>query len=75
MNDSKEPWDKNVWLYNIKEDPYEEVDLSDVFPGVVDVMLSRLAQYNSTAVPVTFPPNDDRADPTKHGGVWTSWLD
>lgn len=62
--------EKNVWLYNIKTDPYEYHDVSEKYPSIVRKLLDRLAYYNSTAVPVRYPPVDRRLDPKFHGGVW-----
>ena len=47
---------RSVWLFNISEDPFERNDLSDHRPEVVRVLLERLAHYNRSAVPVSFPP-------------------
>ncbi|XP_076452393.1 arylsulfatase B-like [Babylonia areolata] len=66
---------KNVWLFNVVEDPEERHDLSGSKPEVVRKLLDRLQYYNSTAVPVNFPDPDPNADPGKHGGVWGPWKD
>ncbi|XP_065152999.1 arylsulfatase I [Paramisgurnus dabryanus] len=65
---------KSVWLFNITADPYERADLAEVRPEVVKMLLTRLAEYNQTAVPPRNPPDDPMADPQLHGGVWTPWL-
>ncbi|XP_076851943.1 arylsulfatase I [Brachyhypopomus gauderio] len=65
---------KSVWLFNISADPYERMDLADARPEVVKLLLSRIAEYNRTAVPAQNPPDDPMADPQLHGGVWTPWL-
>ena len=70
---SKRLSSKTVQLFNIKFDPYERTEVSELYPGVVKEMLVRLAQYNATAVPVSFPPDDARADPSQHGGYWGPW--
>ena len=64
---------KNIWLFNITADPNERSDLSQSHPDVVKQLLERLAFYNSTAVPVRFPPNSISASPRFHGGVWGPW--
>ncbi|XP_039702834.1 arylsulfatase J [Pteropus medius] len=64
---------KSVWLFNITADPYERVDLSDRYPGVVRQLLRRLSRFNRTAVPVRYPPRDPRGNPRLHGGVWGPW--
>lgn len=39
-------------------------------------LLDRLHAYNSTVVPpiFTWGPGDPQADPKKHGGAWTPWI-
>ncbi|KAM8728427.1 arylsulfatase I-like isoform 2-T2 [Acanthopagrus schlegelii] len=66
---------RNVWLFNITADPCERRDLSDQRPDVVQQLLARLAYYNQTAVPVYFPPDDPRANPSQHDGAWVPWVD
>ncbi|XP_070829769.1 arylsulfatase I-like [Chaetodon trifascialis] len=66
---------KNVWLFNITADPCERQDLADQRPDVVQQLLARLAYYNQTAVQVYFPPDDPRANPSRHGGAWVPWVD
>ncbi|CAF97755.1 unnamed protein product, partial [Tetraodon nigroviridis] len=65
---------KNIWLFNITADPCERHDLADRRPDVVQRLLARLAFHNRTAVPVYFPPDDPRADPSRHGGAWVPWV-
>uniref|UniRef100_A0A3B3WUU8 Sulfatase N-terminal domain-containing protein n=1 Tax=Poecilia mexicana TaxID=48701 RepID=A0A3B3WUU8_9TELE len=72
---SKPPSLKTVWLFNIRSDPFERRDLADQRPDVVQQLLERLAHYNRTAVPVYFPPDDPRANPSRHGGAWAPWAD
>ena len=67
--------DQNVWLYNIKEDPSECVDLSDSHPDVLLDLLWRLNHYNSTAVPVFKPPNDSDHSAADTGGAWVPWVE
>ncbi|XP_072529707.1 arylsulfatase I [Salminus brasiliensis] len=64
---------KSVWLFNVSGDPYERYDLAEQRPDVVKQLLARLAFYNRTAVPVRYPPEDPRADPSLHGGAWKPW--
>ena len=59
---------KNVWLFDIEADPAETNDLSTEYPDVVNYLLVKLAQYNSTAVPCYFPPKMAAADPKKRRG-------
>jgi arylsulfatase I/J len=64
---------KSIWLFNITADPYERVDLSSRYPGIVKKLLKRLSQFNKTAVPVRYPPKDPRSNPRLNGGVWGPW--
>ncbi|KAM3606132.1 uncharacterized protein V6R79_011324 [Siganus canaliculatus] len=65
---------KSVWLFNVSSDPYERSDLAETRPEVVKHLLTRLAEYNQTAVTARNPPDDPMADPELHGGVWSPWL-
>ncbi|KAH3795498.1 arylsulfatase B-like [Dreissena polymorpha] len=64
---------KNLWLFNITQDPNENNDLSEQEPAIVKTMLDRLQYYDSTAVPCLYPENDPLADPARHGGFWGPW--
>ena len=72
--DRKEQENKNVWLYNIYDDPSECVDLSESNPDKVIELLERLAFYNSSAVPVFVPPLDWEHNPDNTGGAWVPWV-
>lgn len=65
---------KSVWLFNVTSDPYERSDLAEALPEVVKHLLTRLADYNQTAVAPRNLPDDPMADPQLHGGVWGPWL-
>ncbi|XP_062594709.1 arylsulfatase B-like [Saccostrea cucullata] len=65
--------EKNIWLFNITEDPNEHNDVSGTMQHVVMNMLELLAQYNKTAVPCRYPNIDPKADPKYHGGYWGPW--
>ena len=64
---------KTIQLFNVRYDPFERTEVSDVYPNIVAKLLTRLAQYNSTAVPVRFPSSDPAADPKFHDGYWQPW--
>ncbi|RUS91746.1 hypothetical protein EGW08_000454 [Elysia chlorotica] len=68
-----EPAAKNLWLFNIRDDPSERYDLSASEPEVVRRLLDRISHYNSTALPPQFPPSDPACDPKLHGGFWGPW--
>jgi len=67
------PKSKNVWLFNIGNDPNEETDLFESHRDIAVGMLDRLAEYEVTAVPVRYPANDLRCDPKYHNGFWGPW--
>jgi len=71
-----DPESKNIWLFDISKDPTEKTDLFDSHQDIaVDVdMLNKLAEYQATALPVRYPPNDLRCNPRYHNGFWGPWL-
>ena len=69
------PGKKNLWLFDIVNDPLETTDISEQHIDVVKKLLGRLAFHNSTAVPVMFPPFDPKSNPDRFGGVWSPWED
>lgn len=71
---TKEPKkSKLVRLYNVVDDPFERNDISDEHPQVVNVMLTKLADYYDASVPPRYPAYDLRADPALGDGVWRPW--
>ncbi|KAK3786698.1 hypothetical protein RRG08_057974 [Elysia crispata] len=64
---------KNLWLFNIRDDPNEENDLSTSMPEVVKHLLDRISYYNATSLPPVYPPSDPASDPKLHGGFWGPW--
>ena len=62
-----------VQLYNIKNDPYERMEISAENPAIVTQLLARLVKYNSTSVPVRYPPSDPNANPKLHRDFWEPW--
>ena len=69
-----EPDNKNLWLFNIADDPNERNDLSATRKDMVAKLLDRLAYYNSTAVPAFYPPGDPKSNPALHNNTWVPWV-
>nr|XP_039268997.1 arylsulfatase J-like [Styela clava] len=63
-----------VQLYNIRKDPSEKKNLASRHPGIVTWLLKKLAQYNSTSVPVVFPDSSTLSNPEFHCGFWAPWM-
>lgn len=75
VDNSGEPRNKNLWLFDIEKDPQEQNDLSSSRKDVVLRLLNKLAKYNRTAVPPFYPPTDNRVNPALRDGAWGPWLD
>ena len=65
---------KNLFLFNIAEDPEERHELSSKFPEKVKELLAKLQEYNNTAVPVKYPKQDLASNPAFFNGVWSPWI-
>ena len=64
-------------LFDLGADPREMHDLSNNsgYVSVIKQMRALQAKYQASAVPSLYDmyPDDYRADPAFHGGVWDSW--
>jgi hypothetical protein len=70
-----DPASKNLWLFNIKDDPYEITDVSQQYPDKVQELLGRLAWYrDNVAVPLPDLRMDLLANPSLHGGNFHPWV-
>lgn len=65
---------QNVFLFDIKNDPYETNDLSASMPNKVQEMLERMAFYQTTAVPTEFDAETTDCNPALHGDAWIPWV-
>ncbi|XP_002741217.1 arylsulfatase I-like [Saccoglossus kowalevskii] len=62
-------------LYNIKNDPCEYYNLADEYPDVLQSLLYKLNDYNSTSVTPWVIPPDPRSNPSLHNDTWSPWID
>lgn len=61
---------KGEGLYNLKDDPTEHNDLSELFPNVVTQLKDKLDVYRKSLVePKKFVP-DPKSNPDNFGGYW-----
>ncbi|KAM7315562.1 arylsulfatase B-like [Ixodes scapularis] len=63
------------YLFNIEKDPCELNNLAKTEEQTLRFLMKKLDAYNATAVPSLFQPEDPRAYPEYHGGIWSPWLD
>ncbi|XP_022088361.1 arylsulfatase B-like isoform X2 [Acanthaster planci] len=68
-----DPPDQTVWLFNIRDDPYERYDKSAERPDIVEVLITRLQEHYTSSVPIIYPPDDPKAEPKLHNNTWTNW--
>jgi len=61
-------------LFDLSEDPREEINVYDSNPEIVSMLLARLEYYRSVALTPDFPPDDPLANPDLHNGTWTPWI-
>mgnify|MGYP002640735381 CR=1 FL=1 len=64
---------KQLWLFNVVEDPEERNDLSLIMPDKVAELVARLQVYRDSAVPPQGPPTPEDivkcfGGPTEPGG-------
>ncbi|GFO01792.1 arylsulfatase j [Plakobranchus ocellatus] len=69
-----DPNAKNLWLFDVAQDPEETTDLSASMPKVVRKLLDKLSKYNATALPPWYPDSDPNSDPPLNGNMWQPWV-
>ena len=62
-----------VALVNLKDDPYEEVNVADDYPHVVAKMREKMEEYREGLVEPQWPDPDPLSDPSLYDGCWTPW--
>ena len=65
-----EPQDKNLWLFNIEQDPEECEDVSERHPHVVQNLMKKLSDYLATSRECVYPEDDPQSSPQNNGGIW-----
>jgi len=70
---AKDAKSKNVWLFNLEDDPNETNDLSEEEPEKVAEMLELLEEQSATVVSIPYPKIDKKGNPKK-GQVWGPWI-
>ncbi|XP_052862949.1 arylsulfatase B [Anopheles cruzii] len=65
----------SVCLYDLEKDPCEYRNLADDYPHILQSLLARLADYNSTAIPPTNMKDDPRGDPSLWNYTWHNFGD
>ena len=62
-------------LFNLKENPCEINDLSEIYPEVLQKLKSKLDYYRITMVPPRLNVMDDpSSNPKLHNVVWKPWI-
>lgn len=62
-------------LFNIREDPCEQINLASDRPMIVLNMERALTRFKQTALPIINVPRDPNADPAKWNNTWVNWQD
>ena len=62
-------------LFNLHEDPCEQINLASERPMIVLNMERALDRLRKTALPIRNIPRDPNADPAKWNNTWTNWQD
>jgi len=73
-NVMKTNFTKLAVLYNMSADTSEKTDVSDLHPEIVDLLLTKLADYFDQSVPDRFPSYDFDANPSLRNGTWGPWI-
>ena len=68
--------DSTLRLFNLTADPSESNDLILVHPDIAQELLKKLDSYEATMIPPHLEPGNERGNPNRFGGVWsTGWCE
>ena len=66
----------NGCLFNMRQDPCEYKDLSQVNTEIFEELKTKLENYKKEMIPPRYKHDEDpNANPRNHGGVWSPWID
>ena len=54
---------------------YQQLNVADLYPTIVETLLGRLATYNDRTVYPYYPDYDPNAFPHNNEGVWQPWVE
>ena len=78
MFNKSDPWplfiyrERQTYLYDLKDDPNEYHNIAMDNINVVEEMLQRYEEYESTMIPPNLSPEIDEGSPIHFNGVWSS---
>jgi len=62
-------------LFNLKEDPCERYDYSDLYPEELETLMRKFEETRSKVAKPLNKPRDICANPEYWGGIWSPWYD
>ncbi|XP_070566389.1 arylsulfatase B-like [Ptychodera flava] len=60
-----------TYLFNLRDDPFEEHNLADNNPEMVDFLHNKLDEYREASIPPFWPPILQGCDPQLYNGFWS----
>ncbi|XP_070553268.1 arylsulfatase B-like [Ptychodera flava] len=63
--------DTTTWLFDLRNDPYEEYNIADDYPCLLHFLQCKLDAYREVSVPPLFPPEIPNCDQTLYEGYWS----
>ena len=64
--------ERPVFLYNLSDDPYEYNNIAQGNKKMVDKMMKKLAEYQSTMIPPHIANEIKEGNPNNFNGAWSS---